>query len=503
MRLHMVRAFAALWLAALWLAGGTAAAAPPNIVFILADDMDYAALQWMPQTRALVGDGGATFTRSYAEVALCCPARATLLTGLYAHTHRVLTVDNANGGFRQFRKRGHEKQTLAVWLRNAGYETALVGKYLNGFPDDQPETYVPPGWSWWVAAVQRGETPYRQFDYKLNENGKLVFYGKAATAYGTDVYARKAVEFIQAQAKAGKPFFLFLSLFSPHAPATAAPRHKAMFADAVVPRTPSFAEADISDKPSFLRNSVLDAAAVAALDADYGQRLRSLQAVDEAVRKVHDALKAAGRLDDTYIVFASDNGYHDGQHMQPAGKQLPYEEDIRQPLLIRGPGIPAGRIVDQLVGNADLAPSIAALAGVPLPVPVDGRSFVPLLAAPLPTVPPPAVPPPAVPPPTDPSAVPWRQALPLARWRIPNATSDPWPEFTGVRTAAYTWIEWANGERELYDDNADPYQLSNLAADPALEATRMQLARLNADLKACRGPVCKAVEDRAPVQLAR
>jgi arylsulfatase A-like enzyme len=326
--------------------------------------------------------------------------------------------------------------------------------------------------------VQRGDTPYRQFNYKLNENGKLVSYGNAASAYGTDVYARKSVEFIRAASNAKKPFFLFLSLFAPHGPATAAPRHAALFADAKVPRTPSFAEADISDKPSFLRGYGLDAAAIAALDAGYGQRLRALRAVDEAVRKVHDELKATGRLANTYIIFSSDNGYHQGQHKLPPGKQLVYEEDIRQPLLIRGPGVPTRRVVDRLADNADLAPTIAALAGVKVPVAVDGRSLVPLLAAKLPAV----------------SA--WRQSLPLARWRIPKVTTDPWPQFTGVRTTRHTWVEWANGERELYDNLADPYQLTNLALKTNLAATRTQLGKLNADLTACRGAGCRTVEDR-------
>lgn len=455
--------------------GGTAMAAPrPNFVFVLVDDMDYDALQWMPLTRQLVGDAGTTFTRNYVEVALCAPSRATFLTGLYAHNHRVLTVDNSNGGFRQFRNRGHEKQNIAVWLRNAGYSTALIGKYLNGFPGDQAETYIPPGWTYWAAAVQWGDKPYQQFNYRLNENGKLVTYGTSAASYGTDVYARKSVEFIQGANKAKKPFFLYLSLFAPHAPATAAPRHAGLFADATVPRTPSFAEEDVSDKPLFLAGPPLDEPAVAALDAEYAQRLRSLQAVDEAVKKIYDTLAAAGQLGNTYLIFTSDNGYHLGQHRLPAGKQTVYEEDIHQPFLVRGPGIPAGQVdAVHLIDNADLAPTLAAWAGVRVPVAVDGRSLAPLFGG------------------TPPAT--WRQALPLARWRIPNVV-DPWPEFRGARTDQYTWVEWADGSRELYDDLADPYQLTNLAYDPASTDLRSRLADMTAGLAACRGATCVAAE---------
>ncbi|HMR30609.1 MAG TPA: sulfatase [Geminicoccaceae bacterium] len=462
-------------------AGSAAAASRPNIVFILADDMDLAALQWMPTTRRLLGEGGTTFDRNYVEVALCAPSRATMLTGRYAHNHKVLTVDKSNGGFRQFRNQGSESRTVAVWLRNAGYATALVGKYINGFPDNKPETYIPPGWSYWAAAVQRGDTPYRQFKYKLNENGKLVSYGSSSSSYGTDVYTRRSIDFIKASAKAGKPFFLFLSLFAPHTPATAAPRHAGLFADATVPRTPGFMEADVTDKPLFLQYPELDPLGVAALDAAYAQRLRALQAVDEAVGKVYDAVGGVKKLSNTYFVFASDNGYHLGQHRLPAGKQLAIEEDIHLPLLIRGPGVPAGRVDgEHLVGNADLAPTFAEWAGVSVPVTVDGRSLAPLLAAT----------PPAV----------WRQSLPLARWRIPTSTTDPWPEFKGVRTTRFSWVEWADGSRELYDNAADPDQLANLAADPALAPARDQLARLVADLGACLGATCRSVEDRPWVE---
>ena len=251
-----------------------------------------------------------------------------------------------------------------------------------------------------------------------------------------------------------------------------------------MPRTPSFAESDIADKPSFLRGNRLDQAAIALLDRDYAQRLRALRAVDEAVRSIHDTLKAAGRLDDTYIIFASDNGYHGGQHQQPAGKQLPYEEDIHVPLLIRGPTVTAGRSdSDHIIGNIDLAPTIARLAGIPALPGADGRSFAGLLGSAATTAG-------------------WRQSLKIARWRSPSAAGDPVPAFRGVRTTCYTWVEWANGERELYDNLRDPHQLANLAADPASAGRRAQLARLAADLASCAGAACRKVENRPWVEPA-
>lgn len=469
----------------LLLAGPGAAVARPNFVFILVDDMDHAALQWMPYTRSLIGERGLTFQRAYVEVALCAPSRASYLTGRYAHNTGVLTVNNINGGFRQWRRNGHEQRNLATALHAAGYRTALIGKYQNGFPDNLPETYIPQGWDHWAVAVQRGDAPYRQFNYNLNVNGSIVRFGSSPAAYGTDVYAGKATEFIRQAATARRDFFLFLSLFAPHSPSTAAPRHAGLFKDATVPRIPSFAEADISDKPSFLRRSRLDRAAVAALDQEHGQRLRALQAVDEAVRSIHDTLRATGRLDDTYIVFASDNGYHAGHHQQPAGKQLAYEEDIRVPLLIRGPGVAPGRAdAKHMVGNIDLAPTIAQLAGLPSLPNVDGRSLVGLLGT--------LAPRPAA----------WRQSMKIARWQIPSGKGDAMPAFRGVRTGRYTWVEWGNGERELYDNLRDPYQLTNLAGDPASAGRRTLLARLAADLAACAGATCRKVEDRAWVEPA-
>jgi len=252
-----------------------------------------------------------------------------------------------------------------------------------------------------------------------------------------------------------------------------------------VPRTPSFAEADVTDKPAFLRYPKLSTAAIATLDRNYGQRLRSLQAVDEAVRKVHDALKAAGRLNDTYIIFVADNGLHAGQHRLPEGKQLAYEEDINLPLLIRGPGVGRNRVdATHLVANVDLAPTLAQLAGAKLPDP-DGRSYAGLLG----TV--------AAAPAT------WRESLPLARWRIPNAADDPLPAFRGVRTSRYTWVEWADGARELYDNQRDPYQLANLAADPASAGRRTQLAKLAAEFAACQGAGCRKAENRPWVEPAK
>lgn len=478
---HPLRAMALCLLLLLPFLPG-AAAARPSFVFILADDMDMAALRWMPATRELIAGNGLTFQRHYAQVALCAPSRASYLTGRYAQNTGVLTVDNSNGGYRQWRRNGNEQRNLAASLHAAGYRTALIGKYQNGFPDNLAPTYIPPGWSYWAAAVQRGDTPYRQFNYKLNVNGKLVSYGSSAAAYGTDVYAGKAVEFIRQSASAGKDFFLFLSLFAPHSPSIAAPRHAGLFPDAAVPRTPSFVEADVSDKPAFLRYAKPDAAAVAGLDRNYAQRLRSLQAVDEAVRKLHDALKAAGRLDDTYIVFAADNGLHAGQHRLPEGKQLAYEEDINLPLLVRGPGVARDRVdAAHLLANVDLAPTLAQLAGVAL-ADVDGRSFAGLLGT--------AAPAPAA----------WRESLPLARWRSGDASGDTLPAFRGVRTSRYTWVEWADGARELYDNRRDPYQLANLAADPASAARRDRLARLTAELAACRGAGCRKAENRPWVE---
>ncbi len=369
-----------------------------------------------------------------------------------------------------------------------------MGKYLNGYPASVLPTHVPAGWNEWYSPA--AGNPYSNFNYVMNENGKLVRYGSRPEDYLTDVVARKSVDFIERAAAKGQPFFIHLALYVPHSPATPAPRHAQLFTNAQLPRPPSFNEADVSDKPGFIRNRpLLTERQIAQMQDFYRKRLQSLQAVDEMLARLVEALKAVGQLENTYIFFTSDNGFHMGEHRLNPGKQTAYEEDIRVPLIVRGPGVPSGQALEHLIGNIDLAPTFAELGGAVIPNFVDGRSLVPLLRG------------------SPPAEDTWRQGFLIEHWtnqgRAVSASApdgiweppDPMeleqthqlaiPQFAAIRTKDHLYVEYVTGERELYDLKADPYQLESLhaRADPQL------LQRLSEDLaqlKTCVGASCQA-----------
>lgn len=485
----------------------TATSAPkrPNIVFILTDDQDLESIKVMPKLKALMIDQGVSFSNFFVNVSLCCPSRATILRGQYAHNTKVYTNGPPDGGFEQAYQLGLEKSTIAVWLESAGYKTMLAGKYLNGYPPSTNQMYIPSGWSEWYSAM-RGN-PYDEFTYTLNENGKQVTYRNAPADYGTDVYANKAMDFIKRMARDGKPFFVYYSAYAPHEPATPAPRHANLFADVKAPRTPNFNESDVSDKPQYLRSrQPLADKDIAEIDQVYRKRLQSLMAVDDAIENIVETLRSSNQLDNTYIFFASDNGFHLGNHRLQPGKQTPYEEDIHLPLIVRGPGIPAGKVIDHLSGNVDLAPTWAEIAGARAADFVDGRSLTPLWRS--------------NPPPT----TQWRQAYLIQNGgpetppgqilvtatpaepgllEPPSARNETAPggqilKYVGIRTANYTYVEHATGEKELYDLKADPYQLSNIITSPNPDLLKSLATRL-ADLKKCAMQSCRVAES-APLQ---
>jgi arylsulfatase A-like enzyme/predicted TIM-barrel fold metal-dependent hydrolase len=454
---------------------GTAGAERPNIIFILTDDQDASSIAFMPKLKALLMDQGVSFSNFFVSFPLCCPSRATILRGQYAHNTQILGNRPPDGGFEKFYSLGEENSTIATWLKAVGYRTMYVGKYLNGYPGGVALTHVPPGWDEWYSAV-RGNA-YGEYNYTLNENGRLVTYGNKPEDYGTDVYARKSVDFIQRTAKEGKPFFIHLSVYAPHSPATPAPRHENLFLDAKAPRTPNFNEEDVSDKPAHIRNRpILTDKEIAQIDEQYRKRLQSLQAVDDAIASLVDTLKATEQLDKTYIFFTSDNGFHLGNHRLMMGKIAPYEEDIRVPLIVRGPGVPVGRTVEHLTGNVDLALTWAELAGAKAPDFVDGRSLVSLLGD------------------NPPSTDSWRQAFLLENGNLERGSQGlAIPPYRAIRTKEYLYVEYNTGERELYDFNKDPYELQSLhaTADPAL--IKQLTSRLE-ELRRCAAASCRATE---------
>jgi N-acetylglucosamine-6-sulfatase len=468
----------------------SAPAGKPNVVFILTDDQDLLliSLDHMPQTRALIAQQGMTFKQDTVPLSLCCPSRSTILTGLYPHNHKIYNNRAPDGGFAKFEALGHEETTVATALHAAGYRTALFGKYMNNYPRHDDLTHVPPGWDEFASPA--AGLPYTEFNYTLNENGALVKYARGPEDYLTDVIAAKATDFIRRSAAADEPFFLYLAPYAPHKPATPAPRHANLFAGLHAPRTPSFDEADVSDKPARIRKLPrLSAADVAAIDSLYRRRTQSLQAVDEAVAAVIHSLDESGQLANTYIFFTSDNGFHMGQHRMKAGKYTPYETDVHMPLLVRGPGIARRSATSVLTSSVDFVPTIAELAGAKLDFPVDGRSFAPVLHGQRPAS--------------------WRQMILLEQFAfvpandVPPGVLEPpdpqdgkvtaYPSHLGLRTPELKYVEYGTGEREVYDLRHDPDELNNLAAhsDPGWLAKMSNLARA---LGACAGAACRQIE---------
>lgn len=404
----------------------------PNIVFILTDDQPpLDSVQTMPFLSSRPGGHWVEFTNAFVNNPLCCPSRATILTGLNSHHHGLLTNQDA----RNF----NDSSTVATWLKSAGYRTGLVGKYINNWPNGRPP-WVPVGWDDWFAFA--GQEAY--YNYNIYDNGTLVSHGSTAADYSTDVFAAEAESFI---ASSTDPFFLYLAPFAPHAPLKhVAPRHANL--SIPVSRSPNFNESDVSDKPAWVRAlPYLTPAQEVDRDRNRERTFRVLRAADDAIRRVYQALETRGILDDTIIVFMTDNGYMWGEH-RDAGKGCVYEECIRTPLLIRYPWAES-RIETRLVSNADIAPTFARLAGVFPPTPVDGRSLVPLLEN---------------------TATSWRSRL-LFQYRGGGN-----PSFWAIRNERWKYVELETGERELYDLQADPWEMDNLASLPEYGPVQSQLA---------------------------
>ncbi len=454
--------------------GKTATTPQPNIIFILADDLDLnlGSLDYMPKLKQYLTNQGISFSSYFVSISLCCPSRTTFLRGQYSHNTQVLGNIPPSGGFQRFYSLGEETSTIATWLQSAGYKTVLLGKYLNGYAKTAPNTYIPPGWNEWYAIS--GNLMY--YKYTLNENGILKYYGTTPADYQTDVLSSKSADFIQRSVSDSRPFFMFIAPYAPHAIAKPAPRHKNLFPTAQAPRTPSFNEADVSDKPKWVQSlPLLTDTEIATIDARFRSRIQTLQAVDDLIENVVNTLQTTGKLDNTYIFFSSDNGFHLGQHRQDKGKNTGYEEDIKLPLIVRGPGVTAGKVVDELAGNVDLAQTFAELAGTTVPSFVDGRSLVPFIIAGSPT----------------PST--WRQGFNLESGLEKSTVVIP--TFTAIRTKKEYYVEYDNGEREYYNLLTDPYELVNTysTTDPALISSLSAMIRA---LKTCTGDSCRTAESQ-------
>jgi arylsulfatase A-like enzyme len=450
------------------------AALKPNIIFILTDDMRKDDLNntYMPQTTTQLVTKGRSFKNAFVSTPLCCPSRATILRGQYAHNTKVWFNNNVfdpdpnvrDGGWLGYKGNGYEDDNVATRLKAAGYSNGFFGKYLNGYGATTVPTTPPPGWDDWFAFKQLS-----YYNYDVNDNGTIKHFGTTNSAYSTDVLKTQVNEFIGASAAQGKPFFAYVAPYAPHAPATPAPRDKQTFDPAKAPRLASFNEADVSDKPPWIQSlRRLTSTDIANIDQRHENRVESLQAVDDLVASVVSKLGAQGVLSNTYIVFTSDNGFHHGEHRIQLGKGRPYEEAARVPLVIRGPNVQTSSSTDKLVLNTDYFPTFMNLAGVQTPTYVDGRSLLPVLTG---------------------SAPPWRTAI-LIEGRA--YTADPEipvdRNYNAIRRSTTKYVEYEGGFRELYDLSpvADPNELRNTyySADPTVAPRPALKARLDA-LRSC------------------
>lgn len=473
-RRTLLRSLAALPLLRKLAPGPARAASRPHIIVILLDDLDAGSVAYMPITQKRIFAQGVTFSRFFATTPLCAPSRATLLTGLYAHNHGVLRNTGDNAGYRAFRAFGGE--TVATTLQRAGYRTALIGKFMNGYPDaKEPDAQWPPGWDTWVAGADHAA--YEGENYQLNEDGVVSNYGKSRDDYLTDVIARHAVTFLT-ETLSTQPAFLFFAPYAPHAPSLPARADRGAYAGAKAPRGGSFNERRVRKKPRWVRKSpLLSDTRIAKVDENYRDRLESLQAADRAIGDLLDAVEASEASSNTYVLFLSDNGYFLGEHRQPHGKDAPYDAAALVPLAILGPGLPAGATISSVTGNTDIAPTILELAGASPSRDLDGRSLLPVIHG-------------------ETNAE--RRYLLLEGFGKETegheAGETVTPAFNALRGAGLLYTEYATRERELYDKRRDPDELTNRVSDINKDLVR-SYSSLLAGLATCSGSTCRQLED--------
>jgi N-acetylglucosamine-6-sulfatase len=463
----------------------------PNIVLIMDDDQSTNLQQFLSKTNTAIGSHGVTFDNSFVNYSLCCPSRSTMLTGQYSHNHGVRGNQLPSGGYSKLAPT--IGNTMPVWLQRAGYYTAHIGKFLNGYGTTSADTEVPPGWNEWYGSIDNPDGfaggTYTAYGYTLNENGHAVHYGSTPdvvdpATYQTDVYSQKAADFIARRAPSNKPFYLSVAPRDPHSEAAscncagnnprAAPRYEGTLASLTAPRNPDFNEADVSDKPSNIKDlASLNPTAQASVDARYRARAEAVLGVDDLVQHVVDTLKQQGELKNTVLMFTSDNGFFHGEHRVPQGKVRLYEPSIRVPLEIRGPGMPKGVHRSQPVGNVDLTETILDFANAKAGRVEDGMSLQNVML----------------------KKRYWPgRAMDLETYFTPDATEDPEDpplNYQGVRTDRYLYANYGTGEQELYDLRNDPFELQNAAGNPAYAQVQSSLQALLSGMARCAGKSCR------------
>lgn len=444
----------------------------PNILFVLTDDQDIGSVAEMPKVRSGLVEKGTMFDRAFVTTALCCPSRASILRGQYAHNHRIWRNIAPEGGFRRFEREGYESSTVTTWLDEAGYHTGYIGKYFKEYGTyEKPSSHVPPGWDRWIGYQGGPGEQKRDGAFKVNDGGEIL---RIKGQHDTDYFARAAENYIRNR-RADRPWFLVVATNAPHLPAEASKRNEGSYAGRTMLKTPGLNEADISDKAAVWRDnrrladrcprgyrSERGVQCLREAEELWRDRMESLQDVDDMVGRLLTALSEKGFAENTYVVFMSDNGFSMYRN-RIFSKGAPYERSHRVPFIVRGPGVAEGKVDYRLVANIDLAPTFAQWAEAESPAFVDGRSLVPVLSGP---------------------DAPWRTRL-LFEHRLGAHVYD------AVRTDSdQVYIEYPRtGETEYYNLREDPHQLDGAAEKPPPELKK-QLEKL----RRCVGAKCREAD---------
>ena len=493
-------------------ASGEVNARPPNIVFLLTDDQDVTAqsLNYMPKLGKLMRQEGTEFSNYFVPTGLCCPSRSTIIRGQFCHNTKIWDNGDLNnstylsGGFRKWIAEGLENTTIATLLRDAGYQTFLIGKYLNGYEDNEA-SHVPVGWDSWY-----GMTNTAYYGPHFSQQGKLLVTSN--DTYQTDFISKVAQSFIKNRDKT-KPFFLYVAPFAPHAPSTPAKRHANLFNNYTAPRYPSYNpdSAIQNQKPSWLHQiPPLSDTQIADIDEFYRNRLRALQGVDEMLENITNLLDTESITNTTYLFYMGDNGQHLGDYRLPGGKRQAYDTDIRVPFLVRGPGIKGSLNVTEVVMSIDLLPTWIELAGAKMPktYEVDGKSMVPLLRGSLPPQP----------------RVNTYRSVALAE--MYGGSSNMGTRYIGMKGfeknkfwnntyqavrvingsdwaegANWMYAEWCTGEREFYNVTEDPHEIHNLI-NSTNSTLLSKLSALTELLGSCAGKNCTDIDLKMVTELA-
>ncbi len=455
----------------------------PNILMIMTDDETLESVRVLDNVKRLIGQDGTTFSDYLVSFPNCCPSRATYLTGQFSHNDGVQDNVAPFGGFAKLKS----DETLPVWLQRAGYYTASIGKYLNGWGADG-HIEVPPGWDHWYGLID--PSTYKYYDFSVSENGTKKDFGHGPSDYQTDVLGSDVVRTIESRADSGQAWFLSWTPLAPHAQErevgsgeqggsgsiaetfpTPSPTYKGTLAGQKLAPTASFNQADNSKLPEYFRVlPELNPKTQELVAQQYQAELEALKSVDEWVGKIFDTLRRTGQLDNTVVMFTSDNGMFHGEHRIVFSKVYLYEAAVHLPLMIRGGPFPKGVTAPGIAGNVDLTPTILHLAGATSPLTLDGRNLAVLAA--------------------DPTKGTDRGML------LENLTRKGAAHSEAIRTTRYKYITNEHNEEELYDLQVDPDEIINLATSDVHQTIKADLVKRLGALKACQGSTCEGADGK-------